>query len=122
MNIQCGQRMFQIILAIRETDLMKRMVDETRVSSPVFLQMQIVLSCAKGIYHCVFGGTITIATKTIILPLAGSHVDSWQLLQKNDFVLSPVCILVKLSRIYRGFFVNIQHIFLYVRMPFVSEK
>lgn len=36
MNIQCGQRMFQIILAIRETDLMKRMVDETRLSSPVF--------------------------------------------------------------------------------------
>lgn len=48
----------------------------------------------------------------IILPLAGSHVDSWQLLQKND-VLYTVCILVRLSRI---------HIFLYVRMPFVSEK
>lgn len=65
MNIQTGQRMFQIILAIRETDLMKRMVDETSVSSPVFLQMQIVLSCAKGIYnYCVFGGTITMATTT----------------------------------------------------------
>lgn len=83
--------------------------------------MQIVLSCAKGIYHCVFGGTITMAkkNKNIILPLAGSHVDSWQLLQKSDVVLYTVCILARLSRIHR-FFVNIQHIFLYVRMPFVS--
>lgn len=84
MNIQYGQRMFQIILAIRETDLMKRMVDETRVSSPVFLQMQIVLSCAQGVLHyCGFGGTFTMATKTIFLPLAWSHDDSWQLLQKD---------------------------------------
>lgn len=79
MNIQYVQRMFQIILAIRETDLMRRMVDETRASSPVFLQMQIVLSCAEGVcYYRGFGGTVTMATKTIILPLTRSHADSWQ--------------------------------------------
>lgn len=76
MNIQYVQRMFQIILAIRETDLMKRMVDETRANSPVFLQMQ--LFCPAAVYHYRgFGGTVTMATKTIILPSTRSHTDSW---------------------------------------------
>lgn len=80
MNIQYGQRIFQIILAIRETDLMKRMVDETRASSPVF---PLNANCFVLVYCCGSGGTFTMATKTSIRPLAWSHADNCQLLQNN---------------------------------------
>lgn len=65
-----------------------------------FLQMQIVLSCAKGVYcYRGFAVTVTMATKTILLPLAWSHAPSWKLLQNNHFVYT-VSISVRLSWIY----------------------